>query len=161
MELTHHSLCGLRPIRQLLQVKASDVAQRLGITVTTYNRFERGERRPYFDQVLAIASFLDIADLRMLTRQLTPDERLDLFRRNNRQTQREHQIADTIQHDLEDHGFPADYSHSGDSRGTVVGAHTHTHTHKHTAGADRPFSELSEDEQQARLLADWGDISDE
>jgi transcriptional regulator with XRE-family HTH domain len=79
MELAQHSLSGLRPRRTLLRIPATQLASRLGVTTTTYNRFERGERRAYFDQAIALAAALGCT-LEQLRRPPTIDEELELFR---------------------------------------------------------------------------------
>lgn len=161
MDLPTHSLSGLRPVRTILGFKATVMAARLGITVTTYNRFERGERRTYFDQVLTLAKMLDVP-IEMLTRDPTPDERAQLFQRRNHhdeqerelQIEREHEAAEEVQHDLADHGFVTsvtDEAQDGSSAGTVV-----------TAGAhDQPNHDPDKNQRREQMIADWGGEPDD
>jgi transcriptional regulator with XRE-family HTH domain len=70
----------LRHRRQLLQLPATYFATRIGVTITTFNRFERGERRTYTDQALTIARLLGCS-IEDLGRPVTPEEEIELFRR--------------------------------------------------------------------------------
>lgn len=78
MEIAHHPLMSARPRRQHLQLTVAQMAGRLGVTATTYNRFERGERRTYTDQALIIANMLGCS-VEDLGRPLTREEELELF----------------------------------------------------------------------------------
>jgi hypothetical protein len=133
----------------------------LGITVTSYNRFERGERRAYFDQVLTIAKMLDVS-IEQLTREPTPEERVDLFHRRQQtqanvsdetkrelQHELEHQAAETVQHDLADRGFVTTVTES--APGTVVTANVDA-----SAGTNDDESTIT-----ANMLADWGLAGDD
>lgn len=82
MEMRDHPLMSARQRRQLLQLPATFIASRLGITVTSYNRFERGERRAYVDQAHVIAKALGCT-VDDLARPLTVDEELELIRRKH------------------------------------------------------------------------------
>lgn len=55
-----HPLEGLKSIRDELGVTAVELAERLGVTRTTYYRFESGKRRAYWDQVDTIADYLGV-----------------------------------------------------------------------------------------------------
>lgn len=83
MELAQHTLMSARHRRQILDISAAAVATRIGVTVTTYNRFERGERRPYLDQALAIAKTLGCM-VEDLGRPMTMDEELALIKEKAR-----------------------------------------------------------------------------
>jgi transcriptional regulator with XRE-family HTH domain len=85
-EFRDHPLGSVRHRRQLLRLPATYFANRIGVTVTTFNRFERGERRAYFDQAIAIAKALGCA-LEDLGRPVTPEEEFELFKRGQ-QTKR-------------------------------------------------------------------------
>jgi transcriptional regulator with XRE-family HTH domain len=74
-----HILSGLKPRRTLLDIKAVDIADRLGITLESYYRIERGQRRIYFDKAVTISRFTGIS-LEDLTREPTDEERVDLFK---------------------------------------------------------------------------------
>jgi transcriptional regulator with XRE-family HTH domain len=78
MELMTHPLSSVRTRRQLLDIPASQMAARLGCTVTTYNRFERGERRCYFDQAITIAAMLGCT-LNELSGPISDEEQVRLF----------------------------------------------------------------------------------
>jgi transcriptional regulator with XRE-family HTH domain len=78
-----HVLAGLKPRRTLLGIKAADIATRIGVSVESYYRLERGQRRIYFDKAIAISSFTGISILD-LTRVPTEDERVDLFKAGER-----------------------------------------------------------------------------
>jgi transcriptional regulator with XRE-family HTH domain len=68
-----HCLEGLKPIRQFRRIERKDLAQTIGVTVTSYDRYESGDRRIQFDKVCVLADFLycTTEDLR---RFYTPEE---------------------------------------------------------------------------------------
>lgn len=55
-----HSLSGLRPIRELLHHRPTDLARSIGVGLASYSRYERGERRIYFDKALMLARILQV-----------------------------------------------------------------------------------------------------
>ncbi len=71
---------GLRWVREALGVSVRDVADRLRLTYTTVNRFERGERRMYLNQAVTVAGMFGVP-VDMLTRRPTTDELLELNKR--------------------------------------------------------------------------------
>lgn len=70
----------LKIVREALGVKVTDVAKRLGLTAATYYRFERGQRRMYFDQAVAVAAMMNVP-VGMFARPITTDEALELHHR--------------------------------------------------------------------------------
>lgn len=83
MQLDSHCLISARTRRQYLGISADDVAKRIGIKRTSYLRYERGERRVYFDHAIAIASLLD-CKVDDLTRVPTPEEIRELYAEGQR-----------------------------------------------------------------------------
>jgi transcriptional regulator with XRE-family HTH domain len=53
-----HPLEGVADRRQLLKVKATDLAAAVGLETASYRRLERGQRRCYLDKALIIAELL-------------------------------------------------------------------------------------------------------
>lgn len=56
-----HCLAGLRSARRKARIEAQEVADRLGVTVNTYHRYEAGSRRMYFDQACVTADMLEVS----------------------------------------------------------------------------------------------------
>jgi transcriptional regulator with XRE-family HTH domain len=59
MILKTHCLAGLRSIREQRGIEASELAAAIGVNLSSYYRFERGERRIYFDKAVLLARQLD------------------------------------------------------------------------------------------------------
>jgi transcriptional regulator with XRE-family HTH domain len=78
-----HTLAGLKPRRTLLGIRAQDIADRLGITLESYYRIERGQRRIHFDKAITISQFTGIK-LDDLPRVPNDEERVDLFKAGER-----------------------------------------------------------------------------
>jgi transcriptional regulator with XRE-family HTH domain len=57
----YHHLQGVRAIRERLGISAQTVASELGVTVTSYYRFENGSRRIYIDKACKLADLLGIS----------------------------------------------------------------------------------------------------
>jgi transcriptional regulator with XRE-family HTH domain len=76
-----HPLAGLRTIRLALGIHPKTLADRIGITISTYHRYERGERRIYLDKAIVLASTLGLPTTDHLSREPTPDEHLALLQR--------------------------------------------------------------------------------
>lgn len=83
MLLENHPLVSARDRRQMLGIPAAQIAARIGITVTTYNRFERGERRAYLDHGHAIAKMLGCT-VDDLARPLTMEDEIALIKEKAR-----------------------------------------------------------------------------
>ncbi len=132
--MSTHSLQGLRPVRDLLQIRAQTVADRLGCTITTYYRYEGGKRRIYFDQALSIAQLLRV-DVGMLAREPTLEERVELMRRDD-----EHRAVQALSPEALPTYNPA----------ALEAAH-----HAPAAPAD-----LDAEPDLAQVLADWGDAQE-
>lgn len=74
-----HLLAGVRTRRQLLGIRAVDLAKRIAVTPTSYMRFERGERRIYLDKAVAIAKMLNCS-LDELAIEPTLEQQVEMFR---------------------------------------------------------------------------------
>lgn len=74
-EYRDHPLAGVKARREMLGIKATDIARELGITLSSYMRHENGSRRIYFDKALTLASILQI-DPRLMRNEPTIDERI-------------------------------------------------------------------------------------
>jgi transcriptional regulator with XRE-family HTH domain len=61
-----HYLVGLKPIRRYRGLSLAEAGDLIGVTSTSYARFEAGTRRIYFDKACVLADALgcSIADLR-------------------------------------------------------------------------------------------------
>jgi DNA-binding XRE family transcriptional regulator len=81
-----HPLSAVAERRKLLKIKAATIAQRVGMTTESYRRLERGERRCYVDKAIAISRMLDCT-VEDLGRDLTPEERIELFRAGDKQAE--------------------------------------------------------------------------
>lgn len=68
---------GFRVVREALGVSVKAAADRLRVTTTTVNRFERGERSMYLHQAATLAQLYDVP-LDMLIREPTVDDLLVL-----------------------------------------------------------------------------------
>lgn len=55
-----HCLEGLKPARLRAGLTRQEVADAAGVTITSYDRFESGVRRCYFDRVCVIADLLGV-----------------------------------------------------------------------------------------------------
>jgi transcriptional regulator with XRE-family HTH domain len=58
MLLPQHSLSGLKPLRLARNMTREHLAAIIGVTATSYDRFENGIRRLYFDKACALADAL-------------------------------------------------------------------------------------------------------
>jgi transcriptional regulator with XRE-family HTH domain len=58
MSLQQHVLAGLKPLRLARNLTRDDMAAAIGVTATSYDRFENGTRRLYFDKACALADRL-------------------------------------------------------------------------------------------------------
>lgn len=56
-----HPLEGLKPARLRANLSASLCADRIGVTVQSYYRFEKGERRLYFDKACILADMIGVS----------------------------------------------------------------------------------------------------
>lgn len=66
MTLPQHALAGLKPRRIARNLSREDMAGAIGVTATSYDRFENGTRRLYFDKACVLADTLgcSLDDLR-------------------------------------------------------------------------------------------------
>jgi transcriptional regulator with XRE-family HTH domain len=78
-----HSLSGLKRVRTLLQFDPKRLADRIGIELNTYYRYERGERRIYLDKGATLAAMLEVP-IEALMREPTPEEATILFARGEK-----------------------------------------------------------------------------
>lgn len=69
----NHCLAGLKTARIRAGVNVSILADRIGVTVTTYYRYEAGQRRIYLDRAVVLASMLGCT-VDDLTRAPGPDD---------------------------------------------------------------------------------------
>lgn len=58
--MVSHQLHGLRPIRRFRRFQRNELADLIGVTPASYTRFERGERRIYWDKVTTLADRLGV-----------------------------------------------------------------------------------------------------
>ena len=68
-----HALAGLRAARIRAGVDAQVLADRIGVTINAYYRYEAGSRRIYLDRAVALASLLGCT-VDDLTRAPGPDD---------------------------------------------------------------------------------------
>jgi transcriptional regulator with XRE-family HTH domain len=127
MHISDHPLASLRHRRQLMDIPASQLATRIGCTVTTYNRYERGERRSFTDQAVTLAKMLGCT-VEDLGRPITPEDEIAIIRRK-------HEMAR--------------------GNGQVVGQASAPATPAPAKPIDE-YAGLTEQEQTAKLLAEWG-----
>lgn len=89
-----HFFASLSIVRKALDFTVEECGAALGLKGRTYYLIERGEQRPYADQLLKLADLFDI-DPRMLARALTFTERVELLTRGEkRREQRERAKAE-------------------------------------------------------------------
>lgn len=146
-----HPLISARLRRQYLGIEADAVAQRLGIKRTSYLRYERGERRVYFDHAIAIANILECTT-DDLTRMPSAEEVSELYAKS--QERKVTPIDDTTGELIGEPAIVADATildnpinkAEGQADGIVVDAHAHAHT-----------TNTSTSDDLAAALAGWDD----
>lgn len=74
-----HLLTGLRARRVAQRLSAPQMAKVIGMTSTSYLRFERGERRVYLDKAVALARYLGCT-IAQLAQEPTVDEQVEALR---------------------------------------------------------------------------------
>jgi transcriptional regulator with XRE-family HTH domain len=171
MDLPVHCLSGVRTRRQYLGLSADEMAQRLGITRTSYLRYERGERRIMLDQAKAMASMLGCT-CEQLGELPTPDEVRALYAEGQRRQkvlvddetgqiirppempQDAHHVAPAIHPAAESCSTVPLRGFGGapqEKPGIVVAAHVDANAHdRPNDSADRPIS-------LSQALEGWGD----
>ena len=76
--IADHVLQGLKPLRTHLGISASALANRIGVTASSFARYENGSRRIFLDMAVALAGTLGVT-VDDLTRSHSPDELIQRF----------------------------------------------------------------------------------
>lgn len=145
--LLSHPLMSVRFRRDLLGIKATEIARRLGMEPASYSRIERGERRCYIDKAIVLAKMLHTTVDQL---EVMPDEaeRIRLWTLREDNTGSATAWTDNDQAQLNDLTVPS-------ARGTVV-----THTPVETQSTYTPPN-LDDPAVMAALVADWSDMDDD